>query len=146
MQNRNPMQTKRLNVAVTYFTQCFYEKHKEFPTEKQIHLFLALADFLSAKEKGKPMFGFTYKATENGIELIDTINTTPTTDINYLSKEEQTLIRKIAENYDTDAYKQLHAWKKALQREDRIMNYMDEIEDEYLKDVYEGYLEIKELM
>ncbi len=78
-------------------------------------------------------------------------------DMDYFSEEELKLLDRfieilISENnkthhYSEASHEKIKAWKKAYERKpNSLMNYFDEIEDdEYLKDVLEGYEFVKSL-
>lgn len=67
----NKLESKRLQIAIAYFSKEYYEKTKKFPTQTQVYKFLAFIDFISIRERGRPVFGLRYLAMEKGPVPID---------------------------------------------------------------------------
>jgi len=180
----NKLERRRLEIGIGYFVKKFYEKIKKFPTQTQVYKFLAFVDFISAKERGKPVFGLKYLAMKNGPVPVDLYNEVKPVkavkvypyfkviahdnkrefapidgkelNMKLFSKEERELLDRFVEifveetlntfHYSEASHEKIKAWKKAYNRkENSPMDYLDEIEDEKLRDIYEGFLDIQML-
>ncbi len=92
---------------------------------------------------------------DNRIDIAPLLN--KKLDMKFFSKEELKLLDRFIEilidesnktnHYSEASHQKIKAWKKAYdKRPNSLMNYFDEIEnDEYLKDILEGYEFIKSL-
>ena len=50
-------------------------------------------------------------------------------------------------HYSEDTHQKIKAWKKAYSKKPNSkMNYLDEIEDSFLREIFEGYLAVKSLL
>ena len=77
--------------------------------------------------------------------------------MDYFAEEELKLLDRFIEilvdksntsnHYSEASHQKIKAWKKAYSKKPNSkMNYLDEIEDSFLKEIFEGYLAVKSLL
>lgn len=102
--------------------------------------------------KTYPYFKVIVKENKREIAPIDNREL----NMKFFSKEEKELLDRFVEifveeglntyHYSEASHEKIKAWKKAYnQKPNSPMDYLDEIEDEELKEIYEGFLEIEAL-
>lgn len=136
----NKIEIKRLNIAINYFTNRYFEVYKKPATFDKVQKFLFFVDLESVKTRGKPAFGLEYivlngKIVPKGLYIT---KYDKRVDLSYFAKAEIEIIDNVINNLNKLSY------DKTL-KDGSIINFANEIEDEYLKEVFEGYKTIKEL-